>query len=106
MSGGCARYWTIGSKGYDAANAQGDGEDETEKSGLDILLQDANKRLRETNEQWRRAGETQQGADHDDGFVKDMRWVKFTEGKDRAVIAAPKRTRLDSSTISVHGRQS
>lgn len=41
--------------------------------------------------QWRRAGQAQRGADHDNEFVKDMCWVEFTEGKGRAAIAAATR---------------
>lgn len=47
-----ARYWIIGSKGYGVANdGQGEGDDEGDRSGLDVILQNANKRLRETNKQ-------------------------------------------------------
>jgi superfamily II DNA or RNA helicase len=104
MSGGCARYWIVGSRGHDATiDGRGDAGNGGARSGLDLLLQDANKRVRENHEQWRRAGQSQQGADHDEGFVKDMRWVKFTEGKDRAVIAAAtewiKIKAIDSPTI-------
>ncbi|KID81364.1 hypothetical protein MGU_11274 [Metarhizium guizhouense ARSEF 977] len=37
------------------------------------------------------AGQAQRGADYDNEFVKDMRWVEFSEGKDRAVIFAATR---------------
>lgn len=54
----------------------------------DRILRTGLKRLFESNEQWRRVGQAQRGADYDDEFVKDMRWVEFTEGKNRAAIAA------------------
>lgn len=87
MSGGNARCWVVRSRGY-YATAQDRTGNEGQARALDTVLQNATRRIRESNEQWRRAGQAQQGADHDNAFVKDMRWVKFTEGKDRAVMSA------------------
>lgn len=92
MGGAFARYWIMGSKGYDAAaNAYGEGGNESETSSLDQKLHMGSKRLRESNEEWRRSGQAQRGADYDNEFVKDMQWVEFMDGKDHATIAAATR---------------
>lgn len=92
MGGRFARYWTVGSDGYDPTVDAGDETSGEESlSMLEQIVRRGAKRLHESNEQWCRAGQAQQGADYDNEFVKDMRWVRFTEGKDRAVIAAATR---------------
>ena len=91
MSGKYARYWTVGSQGYDQVsdiNARDGAGNERNPSVLENIVRRGAKRLHEANEQWRRAGQAQQGADYDNEFVKDMRWAEFSDGKDRAVIAA------------------
>lgn len=94
MSGKFSRYWTVGSKGYDPTvdiDARDEAGNDRSLSTLEQIVRAGAKRLRESNEQWRRAGQAHQGADYDNEFVKDMRWIQFTEGKDRAVIAAATR---------------
>ncbi|TWU70380.1 hypothetical protein ED733_000066 [Metarhizium rileyi] len=94
MSGKYARYWTVGSEGNDATtdiDARDEAGNERNLSTLEQLVRRGARRLRVSNEQWCRAGQAQHGADYDNEFVKDMRWVKFTEEKDRAVIAAATR---------------
>jgi superfamily II DNA or RNA helicase len=94
MSGKYARYWTVGNEGYDPTtdiDARDEAGNERSLSVLEQLVRRGAKRLRESNAQWHRAGQAQQGADYDNEFVKDMRWIKFTEEKDRAVIAAATR---------------
>ncbi|PON20626.1 hypothetical protein TGAM01_v210500 [Trichoderma gamsii] len=94
MSGKFARYWTVGSTGYDPAidiDARDKAGNERSLSMLERNLRTGVKRMHESNEQWQRAGQAQRGADYDNEFVKDMRWVEFTEGKDRAAIAAATR---------------
>ena len=91
MSGKYARYWTVGSRGYDQTtdvDARDEEGNERSPSMLEQIVRRGAKRLHGANEQWRRAGQAQQGADHDNEFVKDLRWVEFSEDKDRAVIAA------------------
>jgi superfamily II DNA or RNA helicase len=91
MSGKYARYWTVGSQGYDQVsdiNARDGAGNERSPSMLEQIVRRGAKRLHEANEQWRRAGQAEQGADYDNEFVKDMRWAEFSDGKDRAVIAA------------------
>ncbi|KAL7903691.1 hypothetical protein GGI35DRAFT_492713 [Trichoderma velutinum] len=94
MGGKFSRYWTVGSKGYDPTidiDARDKAGNERSLSTLEQIVRAGAKRLHESNEQWRRAGQAHQGADYDNEFVKDMRWVQFTEGKDRAAIAAATR---------------
>ncbi|KAL7940041.1 hypothetical protein V8C42DRAFT_349789 [Trichoderma barbatum] len=94
MSGKYARYWTVGSTGYDPTidiDTLDEAGNARSLSMLERILRTGAKRLKESNEQWRRAGQAQRGADYDNEFVKDMRWIEFTEGKDRAAISAAAR---------------
>ncbi|KJK87120.1 hypothetical protein H633G_09028 [Metarhizium anisopliae BRIP 53284] len=94
MAGKYARYWTVGSQGYEASadiDARDEAGNERSPNMLEQIVRRGAKRMREANEQWRRAGQAQRGADYDNEFVKDMRWVEFSEGKDRAVIFAATR---------------
>ena len=91
MSGKYSRYWTVGSQGCDQStdtDAQDAAGIERGPSMLEQIVRRGAKRQHEANEQWRRAGQAQQGADYDNEFVKDMRWVEFSDGRDRAVISA------------------
>lgn len=94
MSGKYARYWTVGNEGYDPTtdiDARDEAGNERSVSVLEQLIRKVAKRIRESNAQWHRAGQAQEGANYDNEFVKDMRWIKFTEERDRAVIAAATR---------------
>ncbi|KKO99134.1 hypothetical protein THAR02_08768 [Trichoderma harzianum] len=101
-----ARYWAVGSTGYEPAidiDARSEAGNTRSLSMLERILRTGAKRLRESNEHWMRAGQAQRGADYDNEFVKDTRWVEFTEGKDRAAIAAAARrwTRADPTAAKV-----
>lgn len=89
-----ARYWAVGSTGYEPAiniDARDEVGNTRSLSILKRILRTGAKRPRESNEQRMRAGQAQRGADYDNEFVKDMRWVEFTRGNDCAAIAAATR---------------